>query len=88
MRTPNDIIPIPVIKNTDMYQSNVDKADSMKLEHCPCCGKAITNPKYFINSIYGGDMYKADDIIPYKDAWIMAVGPECAKKFPIGYIFK
>jgi len=88
MKEPKDIINIPVIENIDMYLSNVDKADSLNLEHCPCCGKVITNPKYFINSIYGGDMYKADDKEIYADAWVMGVGSECRKKFPEGYIFK
>jgi len=88
MKEPNDIINIPTIDNYDMFDSNRDRADYMNMEHCPCCGKALKTPKYFINSIYGGAMYKADDKESYPDAWVMGVGSECRKKFPEGYIFK
>lgn len=84
---PLDIIDIPKISNEDMFYSNQDKANDKNLDHCPCCGKAITNPKFFINSIYGGSAYPSNDKKEYEDAWIMGVGPECQKKFPQGYVF-
>jgi len=88
MKEPKDIIDIPMIDNTDLYYSNRDRADSMNMEHCPCCGKVLKEPKYGINSIYGAGMYKADDKEVYSDAWVMGVGSECRKKFPEGYVFK
>jgi hypothetical protein len=84
---PKDIIDIPVISNDDMFERNREKADSNNLDHCPCCGRAITNPKFFINSIWGGNAYPANDKKEYADAWIMGVGSECQKKFPSGYVF-
>jgi len=83
---PNGIIEIPTIENYDIFERNRDNADNKCLDHCPCCGKAITNPKYFINSIYGSDVYPAADKNQYNDAWVMGVGSECRKKFPIGYV--
>ena len=84
---PTDIIDIPQIENYKMFESNRDKADSLNLDHCPCCGKAISNPKFFFNSIWGGSAYPASDKTQYADAWVMGVGAECRKKFPQGYIF-
>lgn len=84
---PKDIIDIPVISNSDMFERNREKANSNDLEHCPCCGKAIKNPKYFINSIWGGSAYPSNDNTEYADAWVMGVGTECQKKFPKGYVF-
>jgi hypothetical protein len=84
---PKDIIEIPTIDNYDMFERNRDKANEKCLEHCPCCGRAITNPKYFINSIYGGDCYPSIDKTEYNDAWVMGVGSECQKRFPKGYVF-
>ena len=88
MKEPKDIIDIPTIDNIDLFYSNRDRAEHMNLEHCPCCGKELKNPEYFINSIYGGCAYHADDKELYTDAWIMGVGPECRHKFPEGYVFK
>lgn len=84
---PKNIIEIPTISNYDMFERNQERAYSLNLDHCPCCGKAITNPKYFINSIYGGMAYPSEDKTEYNDAWVMGVGTECQKKFPKGYIF-
>lgn len=85
--TPTNIIEIPTIDNYDMFQRNQERAYSLNLDHCPCCGKAITNPKYFINSIYGGSAYPANDKTDYSDVWVMGVGSECRKRFPTGYVF-
>jgi hypothetical protein len=85
-KTPQGIIEIPTIENYDIFERNRDNADNKNLDHCPCCGKAITNPKYFINSIYGGDVYPAADKNQYNDAWVMGVGSECRKRFPAGYV--
>ena len=85
--TPQDIIDIPTIANDDMFERNRDKAELLNLDHCPCCGKAIPNPKFFINSIYGGCAYPSTDKFEYSDAWVMGVGSECRKKFPTGYVF-
>jgi hypothetical protein len=85
--TPNKIISIPRIENWEMFEKNQDKAYEKNLESCPCCGKAITSSKYFINSIYGGDAYPANDKNEYQDAWEMMVGSECRKRFPEGYVF-
>jgi hypothetical protein len=84
---PNNIIDIPVIENYDLFERNRDKADAKNQDHCPCCGKAITNPRFFINSIYGGSAYPSDDQTIYDDAWVMGVGSECQKKFPEGYVY-
>jgi hypothetical protein len=86
LKEPVDIIDIPRILNDEMFQRNEENAYKMSLNHCPCCGKAITNPKYFINSIYGGCAYPSSDKQYYKDAWVMMVGSECRKKFPNGYV--
>lgn len=84
---PKDIINIPQIENYDLFERNRDKAYDLNENHCPRCGKMITNPKYFINSIYGGMMYPALDKNEYADAWVMGIGSECRKKFPEGYVF-
>ena len=86
-KTPNNIIEMPRISNIDMFERNRERANWTGLEHCPCCGRAIPNAKYFINSIYGGDAYPANDKNEYNDAWVMGVGSECRKKFPEGYVF-
>jgi len=85
---PKEIIDIPRIENIDTFERNMDKASMEGFEHCPCCGKAIKNPKFFFNSIYGGCAYPANDKNEYNDAWVMGVGTECQKKFPKGYIFQ
>jgi len=85
-KEPANIIFIPRISNDAMFSRNQEKAYNENLDHCPCCGKAITNPKYFINSIYGGGAYPSSDKNKYSDSWVMGIGSECKKKFPIGYI--
>ena len=85
-KQPTNIIQIPRISNFEMFDRNREKADELNLNHCPCCGKTITNPKYFINSIFGGDAYPASDKNEYPDAWVMGVGSECRKRFPVGYV--
>jgi hypothetical protein len=85
---PKNIIDIPRIEDYSKYESNQEKAYSENFEACPCCGRAIKNPKYFFNSIYGGSAYPAADKTIYDDAWVMGVGTECRKKFPEGYIFE
>jgi hypothetical protein len=85
--TPKDIIDIPQIENYDLFERNREKADDLGEQHCPCCGKVLLNPKFFINSIWGGQAYPASDKNEYSDAWVMGVGSECRKKFPEGYIF-
>jgi len=84
---PQNIIDIPTIDNWDMFETNRDNADAKQLDHCPCCGRAIPNAKYFINSIWGGCAYPSNDKTEYSDAWVMGVGTECRKKFPEGYVF-
>jgi len=84
---PQNIIDIPTIDNWDMFETNRDNADAKQLDHCPCCGRAIPNAKYFINSIWGGCAYPSNDKTKYSDAWVMGVGTECRKKFPEGYVF-
>ena len=84
---PKNIIDIPRIANDDTYEKNRDRAYEKGLEACPCCGKAIPNPKFFFNSIWGGMAYPASDKNEYADAWVMGVGIECQKKFPQEYIF-
>ena len=86
-KEPKNIIDIPVIDNMDIFERNQEKAYEKNLEHCPCCGKSITNPKYFINSIYGSQAYPSIDKAKYTDAWVMGVGSECQKKFPKGYVY-
>lgn len=84
---PKNIIEIPRIANYDMFERNRDNADSKRLDHCPCCGRAIPNAKFFINSIWGGHAYPSSDKTEYSDAWVMGVGSECQKKFPKGYVY-
>jgi hypothetical protein len=86
MSKPNNIIDIPTFTNSDFFDKQREKAESNNNEFCPCCGKEIKNPKFFINSIYGGCMYPKNDKQQYADAWIMAVGSECRKKLPINYV--
>lgn len=85
---PENIINIPQIDNPDLFEKNRQAAEEKNINHCPVCGRAITNPRYFINSIYGGCAYKAADKNTYADAWVMGVGPECRKRFPEGYVFE
>jgi hypothetical protein len=85
-KTPNGIIDIPQIADYSKFENARDKASENGYEHCPCCGKAIKNPSFFINSIYGGCAYPKADKIEYDDAWIMGVGTECRKKFPVEYV--
>jgi hypothetical protein len=37
------------------------------------------------STIWGGDMYPADDTNEYNDAWTMPIGSECVKKVPTEY---
>lgn len=83
---PTSIISIPILNDWDQFDRNREKADRNNNEHCPCCGKEIKNPKFFINSIYGGAMYPKTDKNQYRDAWVMGVGSECRKKIPADYI--
>ena len=84
-----NIIDIPMIKDLNRFDKSRNRAEKAGFEHCPCCGKAIKNKKYFINSAYGGSAYpakhKEENI---SDCWVMAVGSECRKKFPKGYVFQ
>lgn len=83
---PENVIDIPTLNDWKTFEKNREKAYSNGNEHCPCCGKEIKNPKYFINSIYGSDMYPKHDKREYPNAWVMGVGSECRKKLPIDYV--
>jgi hypothetical protein len=48
----------------------------------------VKEPKFMINTIWGGSMYPANDNQEYNDAWTMPVGSECIKKIPTEYIIK
>ena len=85
-KRPTNIIDIPTLNSQEQFDRNRDKADFNGNEHCPCCGKEIKNPKFFINSIYGGAMYPKYDKNEYADAWVMGVGSECRKKLPKEYV--
>lgn len=82
------MIDIPRILSFDLFESNLEKAQTQGLDSCPCCGKAIKNARYFINSAFGGCAYLSKDKNEYDDCWVMAVGSECRKKFPEGYVFE
>ena len=71
-------------KNDDLFESNYHKYE----DQCAVCGKGIKSVKYQINTIYGGEMYLADDDNFYDEAWRMAVGSECQKKIPDAYLIK
>lgn len=90
MKTPDGTIPIPKIDDWNKFQRNMEHADNLELDHCPCCGKVLRNPVWFFNSIYGGNAYPANGPAPdsIKDAWVMGVGSECRKRFPAGYVFQ
>ena len=87
---PQNIIEIPRLsqslfqKNDDAYCRDYEKFYGQ----CPCCGKGIKEPKFFVNSIYGSEMYPANDNNQYKDAWHMPVGSECVKRIPSEYVIK
>lgn len=85
---PKDIIDIPQISNRNAFEKNQERAYEEGFEHCPVCGRAIRNPKYFFHSIYGGCAYPASDNNKYNDAWEMGVGSECMKQFPKGYVYE
>ena len=85
-RRPSNIIDIPKLIDDSTYERNVEIAERKELNYCPCCGKTILNPKYFINSIWGGSMYPAADKYEYDDAWIMGVGSESRKRLPKEYV--
>lgn len=84
---PKNIISIPRIAN-DKYTKNQSKYYNNQVSFygsCACCGQGIKEPKFFINTIWGGDMYPADDTNEYNDAWTMPIGSECVKKVPTEY---
>jgi len=87
---PIKMLEIPTIesskksKNEDSFESNYHKYE----DQCAVCGKGIKSVKYEINTIYGGEMYLANDHENYNDAWRMAVGSECQKKIPVEYLIK
>jgi hypothetical protein len=85
---PQTTIEIPKLSNKSMFtknQTNYDANHSEFYGPCACCGKGIKEPKFFIKSIWGGDMYPANDQNEYDDAWEMPVGNECIKKIPVEY---
>ena len=79
---PQNIISIPRIdgakfaKNQEKYYGNQNSFYGS----CACCGQGIKEPKFFINTIWGGEMYPANDTNEYDDAWTMPIGNECVKK--------
>lgn len=77
------VIDIPTSK---AYRS----VDTYHNTPCPCCGKEIKNEVYFFKSLFGGYAYPQNgpDTETICDAWDMAVGSECRKLFPEGYVFK
>ena len=79
---------IPCI-DYDKYEQNVNKYEEKSLTFqgmCACCGKGVKNPKYLINTIYGSQMYPANDLNEYEDSWWMPIGSTCVKKFPAEYV--
>lgn len=68
--------------NQEKYDSNYEKFDDC----CAVCGKGLKNPKFQINTIWGGSMYPANDKTIYDDAWPMSVGNDCIKRIPKEYI--
>lgn len=86
---PKNIISIPKMENAVLLENNknaYEKNYSKFYGQCPCCGKGIAEPKYFINSIWGSDMYPANDKNEYDDAWAMPIGNECKKRIPQEYL--
>ena len=87
---PISMVEIPTIesskksRNEDSFESNYHKYE----DQCAVCGKGIKSVKYQINTIYGGEMYLANDHAHYDDAWRMAVGSECQKKIPSDYLIE
>jgi hypothetical protein len=84
---PKNIIEIPRISNEKFAANQAKYYNSQESFYgtCACCGKGIKEPKFFINTIWGGDMYPADDTNEYNDAWTMPIGSECVKKVPTEY---
>ena len=80
------MISIPTIENLERMEKNEERAEDDGLVACPCCGKGIKNERFFIRSVFGGSAYLKSDATFFRDAWPMAVGSECRKKFPAGYI--
>lgn len=89
-KEPINIIDIPQIAQAmfKKNQKNYDTNASDFYGSCPCCGKGIKKPKFFINSIFGAQMYPANDTNEYDDTWQMPVGSECIKKIPTQYVIK
>jgi hypothetical protein len=86
-KQPKNTIEIPRISQSK-YNDNQEKYSANHESFygsCACCGKGIKEPKFFINTIWGGDMYPADDTNEYNDAWTMPIGSECVKKVPTEY---
>ena len=90
MKTPKNIIEIPriAISAYSQNQENYYQNSNIYYGSCACCGKGIKEPKLFINTIFGGEMYPANDSNEYDDAWQMPIGKECAKKIPTEYLIK
>jgi hypothetical protein len=87
---PKNIIEIPRIAQSK-YNDNQEKYSAnheIFYGSCACCGKGIKEPKFFINTIYGSEMYPSNDTTEYNDAWTMPVGAECFKKIPAEYQIK
>lgn len=85
-KQPNSFFDIPRFTSDETFDKWREIADTKNLNHCPCCGKPIPNPKYFIRSIFGGCMYAKTDLNNYSDAWVMAIGSECRKKIPAEFV--
>ncbi len=83
---PNQIIEIPTLNSFEQFEKNRSKAEMFGEEHCPCCGKLLLNPQYFVQSIYGGSMYPKSDKNFYNDAWVVGIGSECRKQIPTEYL--
>jgi hypothetical protein len=88
--TPQSIVDIPTIANAK-FKANQEKYYENANDfygYCACCGKGIKQPKFLMNTIYGGCMYPAADENVYDDAWEMPIGNECVKRIPKEYVIK
>jgi hypothetical protein len=88
---PTNTIDIPRIENNELYKKNKVKYDENYNEFygaCACCGKGIKEPKFLLNTIWGGSIYLANDQTEYDDAWTMPIGSECVKRIPTEYVIK
>ena len=83
---PKNITDIP---QSSSYQENSKNFNSSKFQYkCACCGKGLNEPKFFINTIWGGSMYPANDNNQYNDSWQMPIGNDCIKRIPTEYIIQ